>query len=253
MATTSNSNNSIFKRKKRKKITRRKPGEKPGKSYFSKDTQKSILEFQDEANPKKREIIYVENILPAFDSLVENLINVYGYKVMYETKKDLKSECLEFLFTTVGKFNGKAGTKAFSYFNVVAKNWLTIRSKKNAKAMKTYISSDNKETFTAEELTMYESYNVVPSYEEIVEANEANMFLSILTTELEKKAKTENEKLCLFAIKQVVNNLENIDILNKRAVLLYLREISGLSAKQLSSVLSSLKKHYKDIRKIKEN
>ena len=240
------------KSKPRKKITRRKPGEKPGKAYFSKETQEAILAYQAEKNVSDRERLYVDHILPAFDSLVENLINVYGFKVMYETKQDLKTECLEFLFTTVGKFNGQHGTKAFSYFNVVAKNWLTIKSKKNAKVIKTYVSSDDKDSFTSEDLRIFESYNVVPSYEDIVEAQETGNFLADVMLELEKKVKTDNEKMCLGAIKQVVGNLDSIDILNKRAVLLYLREISGMSSKQLSVVLSVLKKHYKDIKASKD-
>jgi len=239
----------IKRRKNKRKISRRKPGSKPGKNYFSQETQDAIVNFQTATEQKEREDLYVKEIMPAFDTLVENLINVYGFKVLYETKKDLKTECLEFLFTTLGKFNGKAGTKAFSYFNVVAKNWLTIRSKKNAKAVKTYISADDRDSFTEDDLRIFESHNIIPSYDEMLIAKESSSFVQNLTGELGKRVKSDNEKAVVAAIKQVIDNLENIDILNKRAVLLYLKEISGLSAKQLSTVLAQCKKHYKDIKK----
>ena len=39
----------------------------------------------------------------------------------------------------------------------------------------------------------------------------------------------------------------------ERAILLYLREITGMNSKQLSLVLASLKKTYKDIKKKEEH
>jgi len=218
---------------KRRKISRRKPGSKPSINYFSVETQKAIVEYQESDDPIEKERIYIESILPAFDALVENLINVYGFKVMYETKKDLKTECLEFLYTTVGKFDNSKGSKAFSYFNVVAKNWLTIKSKQNVKRIKTYISSDDKDSFTNADLEQFEAYNIVPSYEDLVEEAERSAVLLDIVDEIEKRVKTENEKVCIEAIKQIIANLDDLEILNKRAVLLYIREIASVSSKQL--------------------
>ena len=41
--------------------------------------------------------------------------------------------------------------------------------------------------------------------------------------------------------------LENLDFLNKRAIYVYIREISGLNSKQLSVAMSRIRKHYKAI------
>jgi hypothetical protein len=234
---------------KPKRIIRRKPGVKNPANYFTLKTQDSIVKYQNEKDPKKKEQIYVKEVLPAFDSLVENLINVYGFKISYETKKDLKIECLEFLYSTVNKFDVSKGSKAFSYFNVVAKNWLTIKSKQNSKRTKTYVSSDDRDSLSSNDLEQYEQYNVVPSYEDMIQKAEMAKYLKTLVEELEKKVKTENEKVTVMAINTIIQNLDNIDILNKRAVLLYIREITGLSSKQLSLVLASIKKHYKEIKK----
>jgi len=239
-------------KKPRRKITRRKPGTKPSVNYFSMDTQATIVDYQKEPEPKLKEKLYVKQILPAFDSLVENLINVYGFKVMYESKKNLKAECLEFLYSTVNKYDVTKGSKAFSYFNVIAKNWLTIKSKQNVKRIKTYISADDKNSFSKADIDRFESFNVVPSYEDIVAVAEANKTLVRTVGELSTRVKTDNEVACVNAIKQIIDNLDNIDILNKRAVLLYIREITGLSSKQLSVCLASLKKHYREIKKSRD-
>jgi hypothetical protein len=44
--------------------------------------------------------------------------------------------------------------------------------------------------------------------------------------------------------------VDNIDFLNKSAVLLYLRELSGLTSKQLTTALQSIKRRYRTKRGI---
>ena len=240
------------KRKKRRKISRRKPGSKPASQYFTMDTQAAIVRYQDSVEDAYRELTYVQEILPAFDSLVENLINVYGFRVMHESKQDLKAECLEFLYTAVHKFDPTKGSKAFSYFNVVAKNWLTIKSKQNSKKLKKYISLDFKEGLSQGDLDAIERNNVVPGLDELMAPQDMRAMLEAIISELENRVRSDNEKATLEAIKIIVDNLDDIDLLSKRAVLLYIREITGLSSKQLSIVLSALKKHYREIRKLEE-
>lgn len=237
---------------KRRKISRRKPGSKPASQYFTMDTQAAIVRYQESDDSMYREVTYVKEILPAFDSLVENLINVYGFKVMHESKQDLKSECLEFLYTAVHKFDPTKGSKAFSYFNVVAKNWLTIKSKQNTKKLKKYISLDYKEGLSQTDLDAIERNNFVPGLDEIMSAHDMRNMLEAIVAELENRVRSDNEKATLAAIKIIIDSLDDIDLLSKRAVLLYIREITGLSSKQLSIVLSSLKKHYREIRKLEE-
>lgn len=237
---------------KRRKISRRKPGSKPTKKYFTSDTQDAIVRYQGTNLQAEKEFIYVREILPAFDALVENLINVYGFKIMHESKQDLKSECLEFLYTAVHKFDSTKGSKAFSYFNVVAKNWLTIKSKQNAKKLKQYISLDYQEGMSQTDLDLIEQHNFVPGFDDIMTSQEVNQFLRDIVDELDKRTKTDNEKATVNAIKIIIDRLDDIDLLSKRAVLLYIREITDLSSKQLSIVLSSLKKHYRELRKTEE-
>jgi hypothetical protein len=232
----------------KKKISRRKPGEKTFKNYFDDDTQNAIVAYQTEQDPKQREKLYVDIILPAFDKLIENLIHVYGFHVMYESSTDLKNECLEFLLDVIRKFNAEKGSKAFSYFNVVAKNWLTVESKKNAKRLTSYVSLDNREGLAKHDLDIIESYDVIPSIEDILTTEEFSKNLKLIVGELGQRAKTENEISCVNAINDILSNIDEIDLLSKRAVMCYIREITGMSSKQLSIVLSSLKKQYKIVK-----
>jgi len=231
-----------------KKIIRRKPGSAPSVNYFTMKTQDAIVLYKETESRSEREKIYVKDIFPAFKTLVENLINVYKYQIQYESKEDLRTECLEFLYTVITKFDASKGSKAFSYFNVIARNWLTIKSKQNAKLVQTFASLDDRDAFSNHEIEMIEGYSILPSPDDMITHEEQIANFRKLLTEVKVRTKTPNELLCIEAIELIFGNVENLDIINKRAVMIYIRNITNLSPKQLSIVLSTLKKHYKCIR-----
>jgi hypothetical protein len=89
---------------------------------------------------------------------------------------------------------------------------------------------------------------VFPSIEETLTTEDLSKNLKQLVETLKGQTKTDNERICLDAINILIDNIDEVDLLSKRAVMLYIREITGLSSKQLSIVLSSLKKQYKIIK-----
>ena len=53
-----------------------------------------------------------------------------------------------------------------------------------------------------------------------------------------------NEKLVLDAVKVLLHNIDDIEIFNKKAVYLYLRELTGLNTKQVVNNLNKLREKY---------
>ena len=230
-----------------KKLIKRKPkgGASPQDFYFNAGTQQAIVDYKQELIPAKRNELYVTLILPAFSKLVENLINVYGFQIQYESKADLQNECVEFLYGVIGKFDPSKGTKAFSYFNVVAKNWLIIRSKQSVRNMHVFTSLDDLESLSQHDLETIENHSIALSPEDVmVNAINSNWLKEVLAT-ITSMATTENEVECLKGINLLFDNIHELDFLNKRAIMLYLREITFLNPKALSVVLSTMKRHYK--------
>jgi len=237
--------------KKGRRKLKRKGNQPTLVNYFTAETQARIIDYQNETDPEKKKVIYVKDIMPAFDSLIENLINSYGFSVIHEKKKDLKAECQSFLYTAVEKFDAEKGSKAFSYFNVVAKNWLTIKSKQSNRRVHNYIAIDDVEHHSKEDAEQIEKFNYMPpNYgEEHVKTHE---YLTKLVTALEGKAKTDNERQVMNAVKVLIANLDDIDLLSKRAILIYVKELTSLSSKQLSICLSQIKKHYREVKLLEE-
>ena len=230
-----------------KKLIKRKPrgGATPNEFYFNADTQTAIVAYKAELSQIKRNDIYIKDILPAFNKLVENLINVYGFQIQYESKADLQNECVEFLYGVITKFDASKGAKAFSYFNVVAKNWLIIKSKQSVRNIHVFTSIDDTEMLSAHDLETIENHSISPSPEDTMINGNNEQKLKDLLTIISGMVSTENEVECLKGINMLFGNINELDFLNKRAVMLYLREITNLSPKQLSVVLSLMKRHYK--------
>jgi hypothetical protein len=232
-------------KKIRSKI-KRKPGS-TGIQYFSDDTQNAIMLFQGESSHNIKNEIYLHKIQPALDSLVENLILVYGFKSPHDTFEELKSDCVSFLYESLHKWSPEKGTKAFSYFNVVAKHWLIIRSRKKQKQNKRNISIDDIESLTQEQIYTIETFDVAPSPDEILISKNAREEIRSVLREIETCVTSETESSCIKAIITVFENIDELDFLNKRAVLIYVRDISGLTSKKLSVAMASIRKHYKRI------
>jgi hypothetical protein len=214
--------------------------------YFNAKTQAAIMAYQQaKDNKREREKLYVSEIMPAFEKLVENLINIHKFTSLHDTYVELKNDCVNFLFETIGKFDGARGTNAFSYFNVVAKNWLIIKTKQKSQRIKRSVSLDDPDSLSANENKIIEEHCTVQSQETIIEQeNSAQGVLSLLY-EIRTKVKSENELACINSIITIFENIDDIDLLNKSALLLYMRELSGLSPKQLTTSMQNIKKQYK--------
>lgn len=218
------------------------------KYYFDKETQAAIVMFQTADSKKEREKIYKNDIMPAFEKLVENLINIYKFSGMHDSYENLKNDCVTFLFETINKFDESRGTTAFSYFNVVAKNWLIIKTKQKNNKQKKNISLDDVQSLTTDELILIENNQTIDSIEEDVFQLESKNELRLMFKHLLSSSKSKNEIACLNSIVTILENIDDIDFINKNAIQLYIKELTGLNQKQLSSTFHNLRKNYKKIK-----
>lgn len=65
---------------------------------------------------------------------------------------------------------------------------------------------------------------------------------------IRSELQTDHEIACIDAIITIFQRADDLDILNKRATLLYMRELSGLTQKQMMTAMQTIKKKYKYVR-----
>ena len=219
------------------------PRKRSGKHYFTKDHENAIIQYVATDDQRIRTELYVEYIGPAFNEMVDKI--VYTYKFTNLPNIDaLKGECKVWLTTILDKYDPSKGSKAFSYFSVITKNWFIHKVKKNAKRARTEVLYDElPKAIENERLVTHNRYHT---------QREEKEFWISLWTEIEHWDTgnlKDNEQKVLEAVKILFENSEDIEIFNKKAIYLYLREITGLNTKQVVNNLNKLRARYREFKK----
>ena len=145
----------------------------------------------------------------------------------------------------IQKYNPSKGSKAFSYFSVITKNWFIAKVKKNSKAKRTEIPIEDImiKPVLDEKLIVDHGY-----YDSRVEKE----FWVELWKEMESWDTGNlkpNEQKVLEAIKLLLEHPDSIEIFNKKAIYLYIREITGLNTKQIVNNLNKMRAKYRAFKK----
>tara|TARA_R110000824_G_scaffold22535_12_gene82432 strand:+ start:2891 stop:3631 length:741 start_codon:yes stop_codon:yes gene_type:complete len=233
---------------KRRRIKRSK--NPSPKLYFGLEEHEAIITFQGTEKLSEKEEIYITKILPAFNKLAENLIFIHGFAKQHGgSYEDLRNDCVTFLYETLHKFDHTRGTKAFSYFNVVAKNWLIIQSKKRTKLNKRQVSLEDILSLSENDIQNVQTYSIVPAQDQKLIKEQAIADLFKMMEKIKARLNGENELACINAIITLFKKIDDLELLNKRAIFVYLRDLSNLNPKKLSVAMSIIRKHYKDLSK----
>ena len=114
------------------KPVKKKRAKKKKNYYFHQGTEKAIIRYNKTDDAYLKNLIYNEHIAYAFDKLAENIIHTFKFYYFDTTSVEVKHEVVSFLVMNIHKFQEGKG-KAFSYFSIVAKNYLILNNNKNYK------------------------------------------------------------------------------------------------------------------------
>ena len=219
---------------KRKSKTRRRKNH-----YFTKEHEDAIVKYANTRDRRVRTELYIQWIQPAFDQMVDKIIYTYRFTSLPNISY-LRDECKIFLTTILDKYDPNRGSKAFSYFSVITKNWFIHKVKKTQKRNRTEVYMEDMLNELEEECISTEK-----TYNDVREDAEFWNFLHKEIDTWDNFMLKENEKKVLLAVKILFDSADTIEIFNKKAIYLYLREITGLNTKQVVNNLNKLRKRYR--------
>jgi len=99
--------------------------------YFTQAHEDAIIKYISTEDRQKRTQLYIELIQPAFSELVDKITYTYKFTSLPNIDS-LRDECKIWLTTVIAKYDPNKGSKAFSYFSVITKNWFIHKVKKNS-------------------------------------------------------------------------------------------------------------------------
>jgi hypothetical protein len=215
--------------------------------YFTKVHEQAIIDYCDSHDQVKRNSLYNEFIGPAFSEMVDKI--VYTYKFTNLPNIDyLREDCKNWLITVLNKYDPNRGSKAFSYFSVITKNWFIHKVKKNVQSARREIVIEDYCKTAGDGINT--SHPLV-TYNTFIEDSIKNEFWTSFKEQIsnwEMLPVRNNEKKVIQAVKILFEESENIEIFNKKAIYLYIREITGLNTKQVVSSLNKIRARYKDFK-----
>lgn len=209
--------------------------------YFDENTDKGIERFLRETDIYKKNEIFENELRKPFEDLIDGLVQTYKF-FKGDDVDSIKKEALTFLYLNVlPKFKPEKATKGFSYFNYCARNWFfgktTDRKKKNLLEKEFYPDHDG-------ENDLSNDYLIVSHFEEQFKEKEFwQSFLQEISSWREINLNTVDKKV-LEAIIQLFNNKEEIPLFKKKAIMIFIEDMTGLEQKKIFGSLKRFQELY---------
>ncbi len=206
-------------------------GRKKTKNYYwTDDTERGIIRYNTTDRPSVKNKIYNEHLEYPFFKLTENIINTFKFSYFDDSFQDVQNECISFLVLNMHKYDHNKGSKAFSYFSVVIKNYLILNNNANYKKLKTHASIDNAKGV----------------HQKLVN-EDANIFIEETIDYFENKVphifSKHKDRIIAYAIIDLMKVRESIEDFNKKALYILLREMTNVDTAKITKVLNIMRKH----------
>jgi hypothetical protein len=214
-----------------------------GVQYFTQDTENAINEYNATTDFELKDKIYRERIHYAFFKLTENIIHTFKfYYTEVDNIQDLQHEVITFLLSKIHLFNPAKGAKAFSYFGTIVKRYLIITNTKN------YKKRVDKAPIEEIESNEQFSYRIDEGSSQDKLSNFLDEYVTYCTTNIYTLFPKEADAQIADAVLELFRKREHIDIFNKKALYIYIREIIDAKTPKITKIANKLydifKQHY---------
>lgn len=251
----------------------RKHKSKPQKRrYFTKDTEQAIVKYNRSSDTEERSHLYAEHIHWPFYKLTENIIHTFKFYHTdgVENLEDLQHEIITFLLSKIHLFNPENGAKAYSYFGTIVKRWLIVYNQKNyskkiqnvsisdlnnysnidqinpssnSSRMEKELNSimrDDNEDFDGDELSL-QGYTYKDKLSVFIDK-----YVEYCTDNIYEIFPKEYDAAIADAILELFRKRENIDIFNKKALYIFIREQIDVKTPKITKIANVLYAIFKE-------
>ena len=215
----------------------KKKRKKKSKIYFGTPVHDAIVEYNHSDDVNFRHKIYTEEIHPAFMKLAENIINTYKFTYFDYGFRDLQEEVVSNLVINMHKFDETRGSKAFSYFSIIAKNYLILNNNANYKKLKLHENID----------TLYDKGTKDEGLEKKVTTEVFEKTIEYFNDNLDNLFPKENDRHVAESILYLCKNKDSIDNFNKKALYIMIREMTDVKTSKITQISNVFRKIYPKI------
>jgi len=208
---------------------------KKSKNYFTQDTEKAIVKYNNTSDFDEKNRIYHKEIHYAFFKLTENIIHTFKfYHTEVDNIEDLQHEVITFLLSKIHKFDPSKGAKAYSYFGTIAKRYLILSNQKIYKKKIDIspiddVDQDDNDSYTIDNDHSVEKLSLY-----------IDKFTDYCTENIFELFPKEQDAKIADAVLELFRKREYLDVFNKKALYIFIREQVDVKTPKITKVIDDL-------------
>ena len=220
---------------------RKRTKQKKRRGYFFEENENAIIAYNNEPDVVLRNKVYTEHIHKPFMKLSENLIHTFKFYCFEDSYVDVQAEVVAYLIEKIDKYDPSKGSKAYSYFSIVAKNYLIYNNNENYRKMKqrTDVAAIDTKRNITNEIVREEYKHAKKDFTDLMVEYWDNNLNVIFTRKKDIRVAA--------AIVELFRRRENIEIYNKKALYIMIREMADVKTQYITKVVNQMKRIYKDM------
>ena len=211
------------------------------KNYFTQETEDYIVKYNNEPDSEVRSKIYETYIHYPFFKLTQNIIHTFKfYHTEVENLEHLQHEIITFLLTKMHLFDPTRGAKAYSYFGTIVKRWLILYNTKNYTKKVKKVDVD---VLTGENST----YTYSQGDEKVKSDLDkyVDLFVDYTSENILELFPKKNDAQIADAILELFRKRETIEVFNKKALYIYIREMVDVKTPKITKIADKLHEIFK--------
>jgi len=217
-----------------------KPQKRKKKEYWSKEQEEAVaLYLSLRPDSHQADKLFSDKIYGPLKKLVENIMFTYKLTIPDVDVEEQVYDTISFVVSKFNKFDPEKGHKSFSYYGTVAKNYMIAQRNKSYKMKIKRVDIEHVIGFEFEQ-GLFEDHEFEREFK-------SHIFLfKVIADELEDMINTNlslspNVYKLADAIIYLLRNYQYVNVHNKRQFYFLTREITGLSAKEITKSLVKIK------------
>lgn len=209
--------------------------------YFTPETEAAIIAYNKSEDPREKDRIYNDHIQQAFFKIAENVYNTFKFSYADVSPLEIQKQAISHMVANIDKYEPGKG-KAFSYFSIVAKNWFILDNNTTYKRFKKHVE-------ICEQVGDSGEFIIEPEHEK--QESETREFITLMVDYWDKNVhkmfNKEKDLKIAHAVIEIFRNADRIDVYNKKALYLYIREIADCQTQKITKVINKMKSTQRNI------
>ena len=202
--------------------------------YFTPETETAIVEYNQTEDPREKDKIYNQRIQAAFGKIAENVYNTFKFSYADVSPLEIQKQAISHMVANIGKYEKGKG-KAFSYFSIVAKHWFILDNNTTYRRFKKHVE-------ICEQAGDAGEFVIEPEHEK--QESETKEFIKLMVEFWDKNVgkyfTKERDLRIANAVIEIFRNADRIDVFNKKALYLYIREIANCQTQHITKVINKM-------------